>query len=96
MAPLLNTPRPPVLPPHLAACITFGNCAAQSYVWASLVAQMVKNPPVMQETWVRSLGQADALEKGTATYPSVPAWRIQRTEEPGWLQSMGSQRIKLD
>ena len=46
------------------------------YSWASLVAQLVKNPPAMQETWVRSLGWEDPLEKGKATYSSILAWRI--------------------
>ena len=46
------------------------------YSWSSLVAQLVKNPPAMQETWVRSLGWENPLEKGKATHPSVPAWRI--------------------
>ena len=44
--------------------------------WASLVAQLVKNPPAMWETWVRSLGWADSLEKGKATHSSILAWRI--------------------
>ena len=55
---------------------------------ASLVAQMVKDPPAMQETWVRSLGWEDPLEKRMATHSSILAWRIPRTEEPGGLQSM--------
>ena len=46
------------------------------YSWASLVAQLVKNPPVMQENWVRSLGWEDSLEKGKATHSSILAWRI--------------------
>ena len=46
------------------------------YSWASLVAQMVKNPPVMQETWVQSLGWEDPLEEGMSTYPRILAWRI--------------------
>ena len=46
------------------------------YSWASLVAQLVKNPPAMQETWVRSLGWEDPLEKGKATCSSILAWRI--------------------
>ena len=58
---------------------------------ASPVAQMVKNPPAMQETWVRFLGWEDPLEKGKATHSSILAWRTPRTEEPGGLQSMGSQ-----
>ena len=46
------------------------------YSWAYLAAQLVKNPPVMWETWVRSLGWEDPLEKGMATHSSIPAWRI--------------------
>ena len=57
------------------------------------MAQMVKNLPEMQETWVRSLGWEDPPEKGMATHPSILAWRIPWTEEPGKLQSMGSQRV---
>ena len=53
---------------------------------------MVKNLPAMQETWVQSLGCEDPLEKGMATHSSILAWRIPWTEEPGGLQSMGSQR----
>ena len=60
---------------------------------ASLGAQTVKILPAVQETPGWSLGQADPLEKGTATHSSIPAWRIPRTEEPGGLQSMGSQRV---
>ena len=56
-------------------------------------AQMVENLPAVRETWVRSLGQEDPLEKGMATHSSVLAWRIPWTEEPGGLQSMGSQRV---
>ena len=55
------------------------------------MAQMVKNLPIMQETWVRPLGQEELLEKKMATHSSIPAWRIPWTEEPGGLQSMGSQ-----
>ena len=66
--------------------------------WASLVAHMVKNLPVMQETWVRSLslGWQDPLEKGMAIHSSILAWRILWAEEPGGLQSMGSQRVRHD
>ena len=46
------------------------------YSWASLVAQLIKNPPAMRETWVRSLGQEDPMEKGKATHSSILAWRI--------------------
>ena len=52
---------------------------------------VVKNLPAMQEMWVRSLGQEDPLEEGTATHSSILAWRILWTEEPGGLPSMGSQ-----
>ena len=52
---------------------------------------MVKNLAVMQETWVQFLGQEDPLKKGIATHSSILAWRIPWTEEPGGLQSMGSQ-----
>ena len=54
---------------------------------------MVKNLPAIQETWVRILGQEDPLEKGMATHYSILAWRIPWTEEPGGLQSTGSQRV---
>ena len=60
---------------------------------ASLVVQMVKNLPAMQETGVQFLGQEDTLKKGMATHSSILAWRIPWTEEPGGLQSMGSQRV---
>ena len=60
------------------------------------VAQTVKNFPAMQETQVQSLGQEDLLEKGKATHSSMPAWRIPWTEEPGGLQSLGSQRVRQD
>ena len=63
---------------------------------ASLVAQIVKNLPAKWETWVPSLGWEDPLEKGMATHSSILAWRIPRTEEPGGLQSMGSQRVGHD
>ena len=61
---------------------------------ASLLAQMVKNLPPIQETQVRSLGQEDPLEKEMATHSSILAWRIPRTEEPGGLQSTGSQSVR--
>ena len=57
---------------------------------------MVKNPAVMQEICVRSLGQQDPLEEGMETHSSILAWRIPMTEEPGGLQSMGSQRVWHD
>ena len=61
---------------------------------ASLVAQMVKNPPAIRESWVRSLGWEDPLKEGVATHSSVLAWRIPWTEETGGLQSMRSQRVR--
>ena len=63
------------------------------YSWASLVAQKVKSLPAMQEIQVRFLGQEDPLEKEMATHSSILAWKISWTEEPGGLQSMGSQRV---
>ena len=66
------------------------------YIWASLVAQEVKNLPAMQETRVQSLGWEDALEKERATHSTILAWRIPWTEEPGRLQSMGLQRVRCD
>ena len=58
------------------------------------VTQMVKDPPAMQEIWVRSLGQEDPMEKRMVTHSSILSWRL--TEEPGGLQSMGLQRIGHD
>ena len=66
------------------------------YSWASLVAQLVKKLPAMQETWIRSLSWEDPLEKGMATHSSILAWAIPRTEEPDGLQSMGLQRVGHD
>ena len=73
-------------------------------LWKSLLyyictfpgGSVVKNPPAMHETWVRSLGQEDPLEKGMATHSNILAWRISWTEEPGGLQFMGSQRVEHD
>ena len=76
-------------------CILFLK-VSDNTVWASLVGQMVKNPPAMQETWVRSLGWEDALEEDMATHSSILAWRSPWTEEPGGLQTMGSQRVGHD
>ena len=61
------------------------------YSWASLVAQLVKNPPAVWETWLRSLSWEDPLEEGTSTHSSAPAWRIPRS-----VWSMGSQRVGHD
>ena len=60
-----------------------------------LVAQMVKNLPAMQETWVQSLGWEDSLEKGMGIHSSIFAWRIPQTEEPGRLQSMGGKELDM-
>ena len=60
------------------------------------MAQLVKNPPAMQETQVRSLDREDPLEKETATHSDILAWKIPWTEEPGRLQSMGLQRVRHD
>ena len=57
---------------------------------------MVKNLPAVQETWVQSLSWEDPLEKGMATLSRILAWSIPWTEEPGGLQSMGSQRVRHD
>ena len=62
----------------------------------SLVAQMVKRLPTTQESWIQSLGWEDLLEKEVATHSSILAWKIPWTEEPGRLQSMGSQRVGHD
>ena len=57
------------------------------------MAQTVKNLPVNQEMWIQSLGREDPLKKGMATHSSILAWRIPWAEEPGGLQSLGSQRV---
>ena len=74
-------------------CLLF---KATLFMEASLVTQTVKHLPAMWETWVRSLGEEDPLEKEIATHFSILAWRIQWTEEPGGLQSMVSQRVEHD
>ena len=61
-------------------------------LWASLIAQLVKNMPAMQEAWVQFLGWENSLEKEMAIHSSIFAWKIPWTEEPGMLQSRGSQR----
>ena len=63
--------------------------------WASLAAD-INNPPAVQKTQCRSLGREDLLEKGMAIHSSILAWKIPWTEEPGRLQSMGSQRVRHD
>ena len=62
------------------------------YSWASLVAQMVKNPPALPVIWVHSLGWEDPLEKKMATHSNILAWRTPQTEEPDGLLSMGFSR----
>ena len=74
------------------ACI----CRWVLYHWTSLVAQTVKRLSTMQETWVRSLGREDPLEKEMAIHSSTIAWKIPWTEEPSKLQSMGLQRVGHD
>ena len=84
---------------HISLTIPDTSCIggkSRSYLNTSLVVQMVKNLPAMQETWVQFLGWEDPLEKEMATHSSVLAWRIPWTEEPGGLQSMGLQRGGLD
>ena len=71
---------------HLLICLITAK-------WASLVAQMVKNLPAIQETQVQTLDQEDPLEKGMATHSSILAWRSPWTEEPGGLQPMGLQTV---
>ena len=62
-------------------------------IWASSVAQMRRNLPAMQETWVQPLGWEDPLEKGMATHSNVLVWRIPWTEEPGRLQFIGCKEL---
>ena len=87
---------------HLVATIHLRFTIMQSSWWlagvsrASLVAQRLKRLPAMQETWVRSLGWEDPLEKEMATHSSILAWRIPWTGEPGRLQPTGSQRVGHD
>ena len=71
-------------------------CVVWLYLWASQVAQKVKNLPAVQESWVWLLGQEDPLEKEMATHSSILVWRIPWTQEPGGLQSIGSQRVGQD
>ena len=67
--------------------------SSSSILWASLLAQTLKNPPAMQDTQVQSFGWEDRLEKGMATHSNILVWTIPCTEEPGGLQSMGLQRV---
>ena len=72
------------------------NCNISKNLMDFPIAQMIKNLLAMQETQVQSLDQEDSLEKEMATHSSILAWRISWTEEPGGLQSMGSQRVRHD
>ena len=83
-------------PPQAQQSLVWKLCKHSTYSLILVVTQTVKNLPVMRETWVRSLGQEDPQEKGTATYSSILSWRIPWTEEPGGLQSMGLQRVIYD
>ena len=68
----------------------------ERYFKLLLVAHMAKDLPVVQESWVQSLGQEDPLEKGMTTYSSILAWRIPWTEEPDRVQCTDSQRVRHD
>ena len=83
------------LKPHLLLWLVFREWNYRK-LWASLVAQMVKRLPAMWETQVRPLGRGDPLEKEMTIHPSTLAWKIPWMEEPGRLQSMGSQRVRHD
>ena len=72
------------------------SCTGLVYSGASLVARRLKRLPGMWETWVRFLGQEDPLEKEMATHSSILSWRIPWMEEPGGLESTGSQRVRHD
>ena len=74
----------------------FGSFSGFILLWSSLMAQMIKNMPAMQETQVQSLGREDPLKKETATQSSILAWRIPETGEPGGLPSMESHRVGHD
>ena len=78
----------------MCVCFTYYLCIL--YCWASLVAETIKNPPAVLETWVWSLGQDNLLEKGMATHSSILAWKFPWTEEPGRPQSMGSEGVTHD
>ena len=82
--------------PSTKVCKTCKSQREDVKVTHSLVAQMVKHLSTMRETWVRSLGREDPLEKEMAIHSSTTAWKIPWTEEPGRLQSMGSQRVGHD
>ena len=77
-------------------CENYGKLWNGGNLWTSLVVQMVKLLSTMRETWVQSLGWEDPLEKEMAIHSSTIAWKIPWTEEPGRLQSTGSQRVRHD
>ena len=83
--------------PALAGRFFITEATWEAYVYgAFLVAQLVKNLPVIQETWVQSLSREDPLEMGMTTYSSIPVWRIPWTEEPGELKFIGAQNAGCD
>ena len=84
------------IPIFILNVANYRTCDSSTLGWSSLVAQRLKRLPAMQETWVRSLGWEDPLEKEMATHSSILAWRIPWMEEPGGLQSTGSQRVGHD
>ena len=88
-----KTPQPVNTLVHMALNSLFGSFPSFIIVLSSLVAQRVRNLPALQETWVQLLGQKDPLEKETETLSSILAWKIPWTQEPGRLQSMGSQEL---
>ena len=73
-----------------------GRCSRRKTLYIYMVAQMVKNLPEMEDTWVQLLGWEDPLEKEMATHSIILAWKIPWTEEPGGLQPMGLQRVRHD
>ena len=89
-----------VIPIKVSACflveidkLVLKDICKSKWTRASLVAQRLKHLPALLETWVQSLGWEDSLEKQRATHSSILVWRIPWREEPGRLQSMGSQRV---
>ena len=77
---------------HAHSEAIYRNSYISACIWASLLAQRLKRLPAMQEIQVRSLGGEDPLEEETATHSNILAWEIPWTEEPGRLQSVGSQK----
>ena len=82
--------------PRSLTPLAYVKCRVYNYHLVSCLAQMVKNPPAMRETWVWSLGWEDPLEEGMATRFRILAWRIPWTGKPGRLQFMESQRVRHD